>query len=89
MMVEDYIMFKACPTGNSIGSDELTRYLTYTYSECWTCGYRTPYYWQETKWRVDCHLLELTGYFYWAKPGQTIQQGYDVHECYSSWPGIF
>lgn len=72
--------YKTCPQGSMQG-DHVIEVKTYSYSYCETCDYNTPKYYQGTKYQVLCNY----GLTFWARPGQTVQQGYDWHECFSTW----
>lgn len=79
---EGNVLLRECPTESAMESDILVEMITYSYSFCTTCDYKTKEYYQGTKYKVTCSLSPAG---FWARPGQTIKQGYDVHECYSSW----
>ena len=80
--VEYDIFVRNCPMmSTTLASDIGTVYKIYTYSYCITCGYETTHTYAGTKYLIDCYM----GFQFWAKDGQTMAGGYDIHECKSSW----
>lgn len=79
---EGDVLDKTCPTGLSMESDMVVAMITCTYQFCETCDYKTKEIRKVTKYQILCSLSPVP---FWAKPGQTVKQGYDWHECYSTW----
>lgn len=74
-------ILKQCPH-NGLVADWLEPFKYYVVAKCSDCGYKdrmpNPY---EIRYRVSCY----SGTIYWAKDGQTMQGGYEIHECKSTW----
>lgn len=72
---------RGCPDAPDTSADMCDEYYIYTYSFCDYCGYKTPEYYQSTYWIVTCHYELPDGWgVYIAKPGQSINDGYNPHE---------
>lgn len=75
-----------CPNPSPVTSDMVTNYHHNVWSACDTCGYKTSKTFQGIQLlRIECYVESWDLVVYWAKPGNSLAAGDDVHELMSTW----
>ena len=77
---------KSCPVAPDLVLDYCLYYRHYTWSECSTCGYETSKTYKGIRLlQIQCHVETWGDHIYWARPGQSWRNGWDMHEDMSTW----
>lgn len=78
------IQVKTCPDMTAMTGDICTEYYIYAYSECDYCGYKTSETFLSRYWIVECSQQMPNEGVPWttytARIGQSVSDGYDLHE---------